>query len=376
MKTHLPLARPALAALLFAIPALVAQNKDISPDDRTPVPPENSPATEPTPAARHAQSARVLLGQDLENAQGDGLGEVKDLLIDREDGKIAFAVIETGGFLGVGEETRAVPFSALRRAADGSRNLVIEIERDRWSQAPALDTDDPSALTDRNVARGVIAFYRDALDRDVPDIDSASRERLLPVSEIIGRTVLHENEEIGSVDDVIVHFDSRRASALFDPDDEITDNDGRLLVNFAQLQPASDDRLATTLTPEQIATAQPSDDRWWTLADGAAYWWSGYGGFGGAAHIAATTDLTAQAALAAGETEGRPSVDVIRGRLRSDPALSDRARLATVEEEGNRLILEGLVDSHAARNEVGRLVSEIADGWEVVNRLEVRTAAE
>lgn len=376
MKTHLPFARPALAALFFAIPALVAQNKDISPDDRTPVPPENSPATEPTPAARHAQSARVLLGQDLENAQGDGLGEVKDLLIDREDGKIAFAVIETGGFLGVGEETRAVPFSALRRAADGSRNLVLEIERDRWSQAPALDTDDPSALTDRNVARGVIAFYRDALNRDVPGIDSASRERLLPVSEIIGRTVLHENEEIGSIDDVIVHFDSRRASALFDPEDEITDNDGRLLVNFAQLEPASDDRLSTTLTPEQIATAQPSDDRWWTLADGAAYWWSGYGGFGGAAHVMPTDDHRINAAIAAGHHEGRPSVDVIRGRLRSDPALSERARLATVEEDGNRLILEGLVDSHAARNEVGRLVSEVADGWEVVNRLEVRTAAE
>ncbi len=375
MKTHIPFSSPALAVLFFAVPAVFAQEKDISPDHRTPVPPENSPSAEPTPAARHAQSARVLLGQDLENAQGEGLGEVKDLLIDRDDGKIAFAVIETGGFLGVGEETRAVPFSALRRAADGSRNFVLEIERDRWSQAPALGTDDPSALTDRNVARGVIAFYRDALDRDVPGIDSASRERLLPVSEILGRSVVHENQEIGSIDDVIVHFDSRRVSALFDPEDDIAGNNGRFLVNFAQLDPAGE-RLETSLSPEKFANAQPADDRWWTLANGAPYQWIGYSGFGGAAHITATTDLTTQAAIAAGETDGRTSVETIRERLRSDPALSERARLVTVERDGNRLVLEGLVDSHAARNQVGQLVSEFARGWEIVNRLEVRTAAE
>ena len=269
MNTHIPFpfARAAIAALLFAAPALVAQDKDISPDDRVEVPPENSPATEPDRAVRHAQSARVLLGQDVENSRGEGLGEVKDLLVDPADGKIAFAVVETGGLLGVGEKVRAVPFSALRRADDGSRNLVLDIERDRWSQAPTLGTDDPVALTDRNVVRGVVAFYRDALGAHT-DIDVDSHERLLPVSEVLGRTVVHQNEKIGSVDDVIVHFDSRRVSALFNPNDDIAGSNGRFLVNFAQLDPAGD-QLVTSLSPDKFANAQPADERWWTLADGS-----------------------------------------------------------------------------------------------------------
>ncbi len=342
----------------------------------TPLPSENEPAPAPNAASRHAQSARVLMGQDVRDNAGDTLGELEDLAIDPQQGKILFALVASGGLLGVGEEIRAVPFAALSHAADDSRDLVLGIARERWSQAPALAPDHATALSDANIAKDVVAFYQDALSRDFATGNDDARARMVLASDVIGNEVVNESHQVGTVQDIIVHFESRRASVLLDVDDDFAGTDREFLVNFAQLTPASKDQMTTTLSPDDFAQAGPSDDRWWTLADGAPYWWSGYGGFGGAAHLASTTDFRTQAAIAAGETEGRPSVDTIRGRLRSDSALSERARLATVEQDGNRLILEGLVDSHAARNEVGRLVSEIADGWEIVNRLEVRTAAE
>ncbi|HTD18458.1 MAG TPA: PRC-barrel domain-containing protein, partial [Ktedonobacteraceae bacterium] len=54
----------------------------------------------------------TFIGADVENPQGQNLGDIKDMVIDRASGRIAYAVVSFGGFLGMGEKLFAVPWGA------------------------------------------------------------------------------------------------------------------------------------------------------------------------------------------------------------------------------------------------------------------------
>jgi len=64
-----------------------------------------------------SNSSKVL-GTAVRNDSDKNLGEIGDLLVDPRSGEIRYAVIEVGGFLGVGEEQRIVPWSFIQISAD------------------------------------------------------------------------------------------------------------------------------------------------------------------------------------------------------------------------------------------------------------------
>ena len=59
-------------------------------------------------------SASKVNGTDVYNSQGDSLGSIYDVMIDKRSGEVAYAVMSFGGFLGIGEEYSPLPWSALR----------------------------------------------------------------------------------------------------------------------------------------------------------------------------------------------------------------------------------------------------------------------
>ncbi|MBS0310422.1 MAG: PRC-barrel domain-containing protein, partial [Proteobacteria bacterium] len=58
-------------------------------------------------------SSSTISGDKVVNRQGEDLGDIKDLMIDVENGRVAYAVLEFGGFLGLGSKLFAVPLSAM-----------------------------------------------------------------------------------------------------------------------------------------------------------------------------------------------------------------------------------------------------------------------
>ncbi|MDP1678644.1 MAG: PRC-barrel domain-containing protein [Candidatus Nitrotoga sp.] len=57
--------------------------------------------------------ANTLIGNDVYNRQEEDLGGIKQIMLDMENGKIAYAVLSHGGVLGVGEKLFAVPWGVL-----------------------------------------------------------------------------------------------------------------------------------------------------------------------------------------------------------------------------------------------------------------------
>lgn len=85
-------------------------------------------------------TASTIIGDKVYNNLNENLGDIKDIMLNVEDGKIEYVIIEFGGFLGIGEKYFAVPFRAL--AIDTSRHaFVLGQKREVLENAPGFDKD-------------------------------------------------------------------------------------------------------------------------------------------------------------------------------------------------------------------------------------------
>jgi len=84
-----------------------------------------------------ANKASSLIGMDVRNLQNQKLGDIKDVVLDLPSGRIVYAVLSVGGFLGLGEKYIAVPPSQFRLGADG-KELVLDADKARIQSAPGF----------------------------------------------------------------------------------------------------------------------------------------------------------------------------------------------------------------------------------------------
>jgi sporulation protein YlmC with PRC-barrel domain len=97
-------------------------------------------------AVKKSNKASGLLGMEVRNQSNDKLGEIKDLVMNLNSGKVSYAVLAAGGFLGVGEKLLAVPVSAFKLAEDET-HLVLNADRAKIQASvgfPATNWPDPN----------------------------------------------------------------------------------------------------------------------------------------------------------------------------------------------------------------------------------------
>jgi len=83
-------------------------------------------------------TASTIIGDKVYNHLDENLGDIKDIMLDLNEGKIEYVVIEFGGFLGIGEKFFAVPFKAL--TLDTSRHaFILHQKKEVLENAPGFD---------------------------------------------------------------------------------------------------------------------------------------------------------------------------------------------------------------------------------------------
>ncbi len=102
--------------------------------------------------------ADTLIGEDVYNHLDEDLGDIKEIMIDMRSGKIAYAVLSFGGFLGLGEKLFAVPWNALTLDTVNKR-FILKVEKERLKNAPGFDEDDWPDMADQTWSAGVHTFY-------------------------------------------------------------------------------------------------------------------------------------------------------------------------------------------------------------------------
>ena len=83
-------------------------------------------------------TASTLTGDDIVNRRGQTLGKVSEIMIDVPRGRIAYVVMSTGGFLGLGDKLFALPWAALSIDPEHHR-FVIDADTARFDDAPGFN---------------------------------------------------------------------------------------------------------------------------------------------------------------------------------------------------------------------------------------------
>ncbi len=81
-------------------------------------------------------AADKVQGAKIYNATGDNLGSIDEIMIDEKSGKIAYAIMSFGGFLGIGSQYHPLPWSMLRYDANLG-GYVVNADRAQFKGAPA-----------------------------------------------------------------------------------------------------------------------------------------------------------------------------------------------------------------------------------------------
>lgn len=83
-------------------------------------------------------TATSIVGDKVENPEGENLGRIDNLMINLRSGQVEYAVIQFGSFLGMGGKLFAIPFSELH--LDPKREIfIINRDREYLSKMPGFD---------------------------------------------------------------------------------------------------------------------------------------------------------------------------------------------------------------------------------------------
>src|ERR1043166_599575 len=127
------------ASLLLAL--LIAPSSDRiraqTTVELTDVPVENSLSSRPPAIAVDGQDVDEILGKEVRSSANENMGRVINVLVNRS-GQTLAAVIDFGGFLGIGSRKIAVDWNLLRftLSEDGHPRVTLELTRDQLKSAP------------------------------------------------------------------------------------------------------------------------------------------------------------------------------------------------------------------------------------------------
>jgi hypothetical protein len=97
-------------------------------------------------APAQLKDAKSVLGIEVRTSSERNVGRIVDLLFDR-NGAVEAAVVEFGGFLGIGARKIAIEWSALRfQAAENKLVAILDIPRDKFHSAPDYKPGQPAAI--------------------------------------------------------------------------------------------------------------------------------------------------------------------------------------------------------------------------------------
>jgi sporulation protein YlmC with PRC-barrel domain len=104
-------------------------------------------------------SASKVTGTNVYSTDGDHLGEIYDVMLDKRSGNIAYAVLSFGGFLGIGERYHALPWSTLKYDTRQG-GYVVGLTIDQLKEAPTFSADDLPASGDRAYETHLHDYYK------------------------------------------------------------------------------------------------------------------------------------------------------------------------------------------------------------------------
>jgi sporulation protein YlmC with PRC-barrel domain len=148
--------------------------------------------------------AKKLIGREIQTAQGQKVGELKDMVVDLESGRVLYTIVSAGGFLGINDELTAVPPGAFSSSTEAK--LTIDADKEKLTAAPRFTKDHESNLKDAGFAKQVNEHFGQNLDQ-------GSFNNVHKASELAGMNVKNVSDQnIGEISDLGIDLAAGRVT--------------------------------------------------------------------------------------------------------------------------------------------------------------------
>lgn len=121
---------------------------------------------QPTSGVRETSrliSSEKVGGSKVEDTQGNSLGHIEEVMLDKISGRVAYAVLNYGSFLGMGGKLFALPWDIL--AYNPERGAyVINLPQERLKNAPSFDQGNWPDFNDRRYDKELHDYYGSRAD--------------------------------------------------------------------------------------------------------------------------------------------------------------------------------------------------------------------
>jgi hypothetical protein len=107
---------------------------------------------------RAVLSAGTLKGDRVRNPAGDDLGKIEDIMLDVRSGRVAYAVLTFGGFLGMGNKLFAIPWQALT-LNERDHEFILDVDKGVLENAPGFDKDNWPDMADPDWGKQMYNYY-------------------------------------------------------------------------------------------------------------------------------------------------------------------------------------------------------------------------
>ena len=124
-------------------------------------------------AASHAANPLIagarVAGTEVYNTAGEHLGSIYDVMLDKATGKVAYAIMSFGGFLGLGEKYHPIPWSMLDYDVEKG-GYVVPLTREKLEAAPMYGADGEPDWHDKEYGKRVQRYLRHVENLLWPDL--------------------------------------------------------------------------------------------------------------------------------------------------------------------------------------------------------------
>jgi sporulation protein YlmC with PRC-barrel domain len=226
-----------VAAMAWLLASPLSGQTASDPQERQPQEKSRTDQTDPTaqPSSeprRMNQPGRIekasdLLDKELRSTSGEKLGDIEDLIVNPETGKVAF-VVASFDKAGLDDKWRAIPCGAVD-LPDHGRFFATNVDRERLRNAPSFTSNQWPTLTDVNWNRNVYTYYGETpyWEREHRHMTESEREnrprestggvptslRAQKVTDLMKKNVKNpQNENLGDIKDFAIDPDAGRVA--------------------------------------------------------------------------------------------------------------------------------------------------------------------
>lgn len=109
-------------------------------------------------STRRVLAAGTLNGDRVTNQANEDLGKIEDIMVDLESGRVAYAVLSFGGFLGMGDKLFAIPWRSFELDMD-RHEFILNVPKSTLENAPGFDKDNWPDFADETFGSEVHSHY-------------------------------------------------------------------------------------------------------------------------------------------------------------------------------------------------------------------------